>query len=117
MPTESDWEPLRDGFDSAQVLAAIDILDRLRAHLGDVGLRPPEMRDQLFTLHTLAANVINHGQLDAGRDLAELADELESRASDVLHQAEQLYELLHTLVALLPETVWEDDDEAGLNTV
>ena len=104
------------GFDTSQLLAAICDVDTLRAALSDDGLKPPEIRDRLLTLHRLAMRVVNEGSQRQAAELFDLASGLEDEAFDMLEAVTRLHETLEALTALRPGSLddgdGEDDDDA-----
>ena len=116
--TDEEWQRLHVGFDTRRLLDAIGEVDTLRSHLSDDGLRPPEIRNRLFTLHELAMAVVNDGSQHRAQEFFDLALELDDEVFDMLEAVTRLQETLSTLTELRPESLDDDDgddeaDDAG----
>jgi len=111
--TDDDRERLYEDFDTHTLLDAVGELDTLRGSLSDDGNRPPEIRDRLLRVHSLAMAVVNEGSHRQAPELFDLAMELEDEAFTMLEAITKLHETLSTLVELRPESLDEgaDDDE------
>lgn len=73
-PDRKKLEKLRDSFDTTDILAAVDVIDGIRARVCE----PDQMRKELLLLHSMAHTLINGAQLadSSELDIWELADEL-----------------------------------------
>jgi glutathionyl-hydroquinone reductase len=104
-----------DNFDTRDLLDAVDSLDALRQELGDSDLRPPEVRIQLLTLHTLLHEGINMGvrNVDAV-EVSNLLEEIDMTLFHILEYVEQTREPLDKLRNLFNQLDEElfDDEEA-----
>jgi hypothetical protein len=93
-----------EGFDTWDLLDAVDHFDEMRTHLNDAGpFRPPIMRDELLALHQLAMEAYPGGPKESLVKLYDAAEDLESIAFDLMMQAEKLHEILQSLTATEPE--------------
>jgi hypothetical protein len=104
--SEDDWRTLSaDGFDTEDLLNAVDCVDSLRDYLNDgEGRRPPELRTDLLQLHAFAKAVFDEGfRADVG-DLFEMATDLEVQVDEMMASLEQIRATLARLTALQPET-------------
>jgi len=121
--TDDEWQALQDGFDTRQLLDAVDDVDTLRSALADDGLQPPELRTHLLKLHGLAMAVVNDGSQHRAAEMFDLALELEDEAADLLEAVTRLHDTLSTLTALRPDSLdgggddvddpdGDDDDDA-----
>jgi len=89
----------------------VDHVDKLRGHLADDGLRPPEIRIDLLKLHQMAMDVVNRGQTSKAQEFFDLAYELESQVFDMLESLEYVYEKLNKLSDLYPDSLAFDDED------
>ncbi len=110
--TEAEWENLYENFDTTWLLSAVDHVDKLRGHLADDGLKPPDIRIDLLRLHQLAMAVVNNRQTGKAQKFFDLAYELESQVFDMLESLEYVYEKLGELTELSPDSLAFDDYEA-----
>ena len=100
-------EELQDGFDTTQILDAVDTIDEIRYRICD----PEGMRDDLLRLHGLAHALINGDASNAAEEdgpIWELADDLEDQISEWIDKLRNLARMLDQLVLLMPE---EDDED------
>ena len=109
--TDDEWRALQAGFDTRQLLAALDDMDTLRAALSGNGLKPPEIRDQLLRLHGLAVKVVNEGSQRQAAELFDLASKLEDEAFDMLEAVIRLHKTFEALTALRPDSLDGSDGE------
>ena len=57
---QEDWQRLYDGFETRDLLDAVDHIDEVRQAIGDEeDGRPPEPRSDLLKLHGLAMDLVN----------------------------------------------------------
>ena len=115
IPTEeqimSKLDDLRDQFDTAELLEAVDSLDTIRGILADGDhLEPPQIRTDLLKLHGLAMQVINQGH-PMDEDILSLAWEIESQVDDIIEAAERIQKTVSELVLLCPTEDDFDEDE------
>ncbi len=110
--TDDEWQALQDGFDTRQLLGAVDDVDTLRSALSDDGLQPPELRTRLLKLHGLAMAVVNDRSQYRAAEMFDLALELEDETADLLEAVTRLHDTLSTLTALRPESLDRDGDDA-----
>ena len=103
--TEDDVIPAESqGFDTWDLLDAVDLFDEMRTHLSDAGhSRPPIMRDEILSLHQLAMEAYPSGDKEALIKLYDAAEDLESTAFDLMIQAEKLHDILQALTTTEPE--------------
>jgi hypothetical protein len=105
-------EELQDGFDTTQILDAVDTIDEIRYRICD----PEGVRDELLRLHGLAHALINGDYSNASEEdgpIWELADDLEDQISEWIDKLSSLAHLLDQLVLLMPEEDDEDELEEG----
>jgi hypothetical protein len=105
---------LYENFETTWLLAAVDQLDQVRGVLADGDhWEPPEIRTHLLKLHQLAMEVVNQGGTSKARELFALAGDLEIQVSDMVEALEDIQQTLSKLNDLFPESLVDDDDEAG----
>ncbi len=109
--TDDEWQALQDGFDTRQLLDAVDDVDTLRSILADDGLQPPEFRTRLLKLHGLAMAVVNDESQHRAAEMFDLALELEDETADLLEAVTRLHDTLSTLTALRPDSLDGDGDD------
>ena len=108
--TEDEWRNLYENFETTWLLEAVDHVDNLRGYLGDGDyFEPPEIRTNLLKLHGIAMNVVNNGWDSQLGEMAELTDELEMQASEMLRSLRAVQQTLRKLTALLPEDAFDID--------
>lgn len=101
-----------EDFETHDLLDAIDHLDMARSHLGDgVNHEPPELRKDLFRLHTLAMSVVNDGNREKAEEMLNLAADLEIQVGEVIEALESVNEVLGQLTSIDPDALEEDEDE------
>jgi hypothetical protein len=104
--TEEEWQRLYEGFETADVLTAVDQLDGVRSIVGDgENWEPPEIRTDLLKLHQLAMDVVNHGVTDKAQEMFELADDIDSQVFDMIQALETIQRTLTTLTRLYPDSL------------
>lgn len=109
--TEQEWHKLDENFETTWLLDAVGHIDTLRSHLSDRdSIRPPQMRDDMLELHQLAMDVVNNGWDGQLRKMAFLTVALEDQAMDVMMSIEAIHKTLSRLLALLPESAFEFED-------
>lgn len=92
------------GFETRDLLAAVDVFDEMRDHLNDrTEYRPPLMRDQLLNLHQLAMEAYPNGSKEDLIKFYDDAEDLAGTAFELMEQAEKLYQFLETLMATEPK--------------
>ena len=115
MPEQRTLDQLRDEFDTMKLLDAVDQLDNLRGLLADgPNLEPPEVRDDLLKLHTIAHQVINEGYPlsdDLDHNLLTLAGDIECQIGDISEAADSILNTLSELIRLCPDIDELGDDE------
>jgi len=85
MITDAELNRLDDGFDTADLLRAVDEIDKMRGYLNDRDhFQPPEIRDNLLKLHTLGMRLINARAKGETRAFFDLAMELDDQVFDLL---------------------------------
>jgi len=95
---------VEDGFETQDLLAAVDVFDDMRTHLNDIGIAgPPVMRRELLDLHQLAMETYPNGPKDELIKLYEHAEDLAGTAFELMEQAEKLYQFLESLMATEPK--------------
>ena len=102
--TEEDREKL-EPFETMSLLYAIDDLDEIRGELAsDSIMEPPEIRNQLMSLHQAAFHVINEGgQFPEDQDMFELTEEISHSLMTIIENAEKIMSLVDDFQNLLPE--------------
>lgn len=106
--TEEQWDNLHDNFETTDLFRTVDHLDEIRSVLSNRdGLQPPEIRDDLQKLHTLAMDVVNHGETHKAEEMFELADDIDSVLGEVTEHIEAIQEVLNNLLDLQPS---EEED-------
>ena len=108
--TEQQWDDLEDDLDTTRLLAAVDLLDRLRATTkrgkNDALLR---YREAFLEMHRLATLAFSRSDTSALRDFFELAGELAGEAGGRSELPEAVQRLLLDIVGLFPDQLSEDD--------
>jgi len=104
-------EHLQASFDTSRLLAAVDVIDQLRARICD----PEGLRNDLLELHQMAVEVINEDTpVVASRNeqgtIWEHAVDLEFAVSEFADQLREIADLVEELAALAPD---EDDTDEG----
>ncbi len=101
---EENHVEVERGFETRDLLAAVDVFGEMRTHLNDIGIAgPPQMRGELLDLHQLAMEAYPNGSKEDLIKLYEDAEDLESTAFELMEQAEKLHQLLESLMATEPE--------------
>lgn len=108
MITDAELNRLEDNFETADLLRAVDEIDRMRGVLNDRDhSRPPVIRDDLLKLHALGNRLINARAKGQAREFFDLAMELDDRVFDLLESLEAVRDILATLTELYPESLQE----------
>lgn len=97
-------EQLRDSFDTYRVLDAIGDVDKMRERIGD----PRQMRTELFAIHGLACQLINHNHMigpfdDEGAPLWQRAFDLQMELYEYADSLHRVADMLGELAALAPQ--------------
>ena len=104
--TEDEWQQLYEGFETTDLLTAVDQLDAVRNIVGDgENWEPPEIRTDLLKLHQLAMDVVNQGATSKAQEMFALADDIDSQVFDMLEALEAIQRTLQTLTRLYPESL------------
>jgi len=107
--TEEQWQRLAAGFQTYDLLDAVDSFDKVRYVLADEeDGGPPEIRRDLLKLHALGMAVVNEGDSSKSRQLFELADDLSLEITDLVAKLESVQEVLDRLLEFAPQ---EDDED------
>lgn len=117
--TEVSENPLF-GYDSHDLLEAVDRLDDVRPVISDEGYNPPEIRTQLLKLHGMAMELKDRSTLDlqGKRDFSRmmaLAGDLDMEISGCIENLERISDTLNGLLTRGGDEDWEDleeDDES-----
>lgn len=108
---ERDWQRLTEGYETHQLLDAVDALDEVRGVLGDdENGGPPRLRTDLLHLHGLAMDVMGEGFVSRAAGMFDLADDLSLEVSGVLEALERVLNALERLVELRPVDLGEVED-------
>jgi hypothetical protein len=76
--TEAEINRLESDFEADDLLRAVDEIDKMRGFRSDRDhFRPPEVRDDLFRLHSLDDRLINARAKCQAREFLDLAEELD----------------------------------------
>jgi hypothetical protein len=102
--TEEDRIRFYEEFDTHEILNVIDDLNEIREHMSDSGIRPPQIRDDLLKLHTMAFDMQQGGPIT--EELYELTEEVSSTMFTVIAAAEKIQETIDELQRLLPDQDW-----------
>ena len=120
--SEGSENPLL-GYDSHELLEAVDLLDDVRPVISDEGYNPPKIRIQLMKLHRLAMEMKNTGTLtQEGKKqvsrIMMLADDLDMEIFGCIENLEKISDVLGKLRSLGqdvegidPEEDEEDEEE------
>lgn len=108
MMTDAELNKLEDNFETADLLRAVDEIDKMRGLLNDRDhFRPPEIRDSLLKLHTLGDRLINARAKGEAREFFDLAMELDDQVFDLMESLEVVRDFLTRLTDLYPESLQE----------
>lgn len=108
MMTDAELNKLEDNFETADLLRAVDAIDRMRELLNDrEHFRPPQIRDDLLKLHTLGNRLINVRAKGEAREFFDLAMELDDQVFDLMESLEVVRDILTRLTELYPESLQE----------
>lgn len=106
MITDAELNRLEDNFETADLLRAVDEIDKMRGYLNDRDHhRPPQLRDDLLRLHTLAGRLINARAKGEAREFFDLALELDDQVFDLMESLEVVRDILTKLTDLYPESL------------
>jgi hypothetical protein len=106
--TDAELNRLEDNFETADLLRAVDEIDKMRGYLNDRDhFRPPAIRDDLLTLQTLGDRLINARAKGEAREFFDLAMELDDQVFDLLESLEVVRDILSKLTDLYPESLQE----------
>lgn len=103
------------GYDSHDLLEAVDRLDDVRPVISDDGYQPPKIRSRLLKLHGMAMAMKNTSDLSLqGKKqlsrLLTLADDIEMEISGCIDNLERINEVLGKLLSLCSNEEWVDPD-------
>lgn len=108
MITDAELNKLEDNFETAELLRAVDEIDKMRGYLNDRDdFRPPQIRDYLLKLHGLADRLINARAKGVASEFFDLAEELDGQIFDLLESLEAVRDILAKLTELYPESLVE----------
>ena len=109
---KEDWQRLYDGFETRDLLDAVDHIDEVRQTIGDEeDGRLPELRSDLLKLHGLAMDVVNKGFISGADEMFNLADELSLQVSGLTSALEKVQEFLDQLLDFRPYDMDDDLEE------
>ncbi|MBF0234415.1 MAG: hypothetical protein HQK65_15450 [Desulfamplus sp.] len=117
--TEKKQQEMFEGFETMRILHAVDALDAVRPLISDECIaggfpKPPELRDKLLKLHTLAHEIINgEFRYETDEGLFDLAWEIEDELYDAIENLKQIRKVVSDLAALAPseDDDWDEEDE------
>jgi hypothetical protein len=103
------------GYDSHELLEAVDLLDDVRPVISDEGYDPPKIRIQLMKLHGMVMEMKNDGSLDLqGKKqfsrVMTLAGELNMEIFGCVDNLEKINDMLRKLLATGRNEEWIDPD-------
>lgn len=103
------------GFDSHELLEAVDRLDDVRPVISDEGYQPPKIRIQLMKLHGMVMEMKDTSSLslDGKKRLSRvmtLAGELDMELFGCIENLEKINEVLGKLLSLGRNEEWIDPD-------
>ncbi|MQW35544.1 transposase [Sinorhizobium meliloti] len=108
MITDAELNKLEDNFETADLLRAVDEIDKMRSYLNDRdNFRPPQIRDDLLKLHGLGDRLINARAKGVASEFFDLAEELDGQVFDLLESLEAVRDILAKLTELYPESLVE----------
>ena len=111
--TQEEWGRLYDGFETRDLLDAVDHIDEVRSAIGDdENFRPPELRTDLLKLHGLAMEVVSGADLSGADEMFDLADDLSLQVLTLTTALEKVQDILDRLLDLRPEFSDDDLEEA-----
>jgi DNA-binding transcriptional regulator PaaX len=95
-------EELYDGFDSFNLLTAVDHLDQIRYRLAEgVNFEPPQVRQDLMKLHQMVMNASNASSQHSYDDILLEADAIEDTIWQVQQHTDKLLDILSKLNKVL----------------
>lgn len=108
--TDQQWDAVEDDLDTTRLLAAVDLLDRLRAGAkrgrNDALFR---LREKFLEMHRVATLAFSRRDTSALREFFDLAGELAGEARGRSALPEAVEKLLLDIVELFPDQLSEDD--------
>lgn len=114
MITDAELNKIADNFKTADVLRAVDEIDRMRDHLNNrENFCPPQIRDDLLRLHGLADRLINARARGDAREFFDLAEYLDGQVFDLLESLEAVRDILGKLTDLYPESLQDCPDKSA----
>ena len=106
--TDEELNKLDDNFETADLLRAVDEIDKMRGYLNDRdNFRPPQIREDLLKLHGLADRLINARAKGVATEFFDLAEELDGQVFDLLESLEAVRDIVGKLTDLYPESLVE----------
>jgi len=105
-PTDREMQKFYYGFETHDLLKAVDLIDELRGYLGyETEGGPPEIRDNMLKLHGLALSVVNKGDKSRVQDLFDLAAHLQDQVQSIRSIIGKVEGTLSGLAELYPESL------------
>ena len=112
--TDDERRNLCENFTSSWLLDAVKDVDTLRDYFNDRdGSRPPEMRETVLRLHTLALEVVNRGHEGRAREFFDLAADLDDELVEAAASLERIQRTLAKLADLYPESLLDEETRAS----
>jgi len=106
--TDAELNRLEDNFETADLLRAVDEIDKMRLFFNDRDkVQPPQIRDDLLKLHTLGNRLINARAKGDAREFFDLATKLDDQIFDLMESLEAVRDTLTRLTDLYPESLQE----------
>lgn len=107
MITDAELNKLEDKFETADLLRAVDEIDKMRSYLNDRdNFRPPEIRDDLLKLHTLGYRLINAPAKGEAHEFFDLAMQLDYQVFDLMESLEVVRDILTKFDGSLSKISW-----------
>jgi hypothetical protein len=103
------------GYDSHELLEAVDLLDDVRPVISDEGYNPPKIRIQLMKLHGMVFEMKNTGSLSLQDKkqfsrVMTLAGELDMEIFGCIENLEKINDMLGKLLATGRNEEWVEPD-------
>ena len=109
---EDEFNHLMNNFETTDLLRAVEDIDKARSYLNDRDYgAPPEIRDDLLKLHSVAMDIINNGWMDKTQEMFEMATSLEMEVFDLIEHLQSVLTTLENLTSLYPESLTYASDE------
>lgn len=108
---EDEMQELYENFETTWLLDSIDRIDQVSAYFSDrEGFGPPQIRQDMFELHTLAMEAVNYGNPSRIRELFDIAGDLDDRIYSMMESLSFIRDILTRLMSLYPKSLDSGSD-------